>query len=36
MKRLKLWLMRGKKCRHCCLWCRYFSVCVKDFFGGNE
>lgn len=27
-QRLKYWIFqRGKNCKHCCLWCEYFSIC---------
>lgn len=36
-QRLKHWLFqRGKNCKHCCLWCEYFSICSWDTVGRKE
>lgn len=29
--RVRLWVQRNKGCRHCCLLCKYFNECQKDF-----
>ena len=34
MKRLKWWLIRRfkyKDCKHCCLWCEFFTSCSTDW-----
>lgn len=28
--RFNLWRMRGKHCRHCCLWCKRFDYCFYE------
>ena len=28
--RLRHWLKRGKGCRHCCLWCKYYEQCSSE------
>ncbi len=36
-QRLIHWLFRhGKNCKHCCLWCEYFSICSWDTVGRKE
>lgn len=31
IERLKYWLFqRDKDCKHCCLWCEYYSICCWD------
>lgn len=31
IERLKYWIFqRGKDCKHCCLWCKYYSICRWD------
>nr|DAY62003.1 MAG TPA: hypothetical protein [Caudoviricetes sp.] len=32
MKRLIHWIFRARKkqCRHCCLICEYWDICIKD------
>nr|DAM50846.1 MAG TPA: hypothetical protein [Caudoviricetes sp.]DAU64409.1 MAG TPA: hypothetical protein [Caudoviricetes sp.]DAZ07954.1 MAG TPA: hypothetical protein [Caudoviricetes sp.] len=32
MKRLIHWIFRARKkqCRHCCLTCEYWDICIKD------
>lgn len=35
--RLMYWLFTtGKHCRHCCLWCRFYEVCIEDREEGKE
>lgn len=29
--RVRLWVQRNKGCRYCCLLCKYFNECQKDF-----
>lgn len=29
-KKLKLLFMKNKKCRCCCLWCRYAKECAAE------
>lgn len=34
IERMGYWIMRRKKsCRHCCLWCRHYSVCRSEIVG---
>lgn len=37
IERMGYWIMRRKKsCRHCCLWCRHYSVCRSEIVGMGE
>lgn len=37
IERMGYWIMRRKKsCRHCCLWCRHYSVCRSEVVGMRE
>lgn len=36
-RRLKYWIFqRGKYCRGCCLWCRYYCTCRRDVLQETE
>lgn len=36
LKRLRFWLFqRGKQCKSCCVFCRFYDICKLDFTGGN-
>lgn len=37
LERFMYWIFqRGKGCRHCCLWCEYYSLCCWDVTGRKE
>lgn len=37
LERFMYWIFqRGKGCRHCCLWCEYYSLCRWDVASRKE
>ena len=34
LKRLMYWLRGNKKCKSCCLLCKYYDQCREDMAGG--
>ena len=34
IEKIKYWLFqKGKDCKRCCLWCRYYDICRWDVLG---
>lgn len=31
VSRLRLFFTRNKRCKHCCLWCKFFNQCKEEF-----
>lgn len=36
IKRLLFWLTVSKNCKHCCLFCKCFSMCEYEFENYND
>ena len=34
--RFRLWIKPKKNCRYCCLWCKYFDICLSELLESEE